>query len=389
MKISVVVPGLFHYRYYIEKWQELGFLEKFYFSHKIQGNNSQNYKNIFIKEYAMYAMIRLLGAKRAFSFGVLYGFIWDVFCRLFYNPSRFNLVLMQGVSLRVMRKIKNNGGLIIGEAVNVHPREMYEILTDDAVKHGASFHWSKATLKNKVAEIDYVDYLLAPSRFVAESYERNGFPASKIIVIPYGVEKQYLNNNDSFCKSEVRASPLEQRKIKIICVGQVFPRKGQFHLLSALAEYGDEINYSLDIVGVSDPAYLAALRNIGIKFNYIPPVSHSRVLDLVAASDVLVLASLEDGFGMVVAEALSVNTPVAVSKYAGVSELIEGSSCGFVFDPFDYRSIVFALNKAASLRDVSPRDVFISWDQYAIDLRNAISRIDMSLQKERIDDISG
>jgi glycosyltransferase involved in cell wall biosynthesis len=53
------------------------------------------------------------------------------------------------------------------------------------------------------------------------------------------------------------------------------------------------------------------------------------------ASDAVILPSLEDTWGMVVLEAMSMGKPVLCSIHAGAKEMIEDGVNGFVFDPND------------------------------------------------------
>ena len=54
---------------------------------------------------------------------------------------------------------------------------------------------------------------------------------------------------------------------------------------------------------------------------------------LFLASDVFVLPTLEDVWGMVVLEAMACGKPILCSQYAGAKELVEHGVNGYVFDP--------------------------------------------------------
>ncbi len=67
------------------------------------------------------------------------------------------------------------------------------------------------------------------------------------------------------------------------------------------------------------------------------------------ASDVCVLASLREGFGLAVAEGLACGRPVAVSRAAGAAPLVREGVTGTLLDPLDVSSIASAIVRSAAL----------------------------------------
>jgi glycosyltransferase involved in cell wall biosynthesis len=70
------------------------------------------------------------------------------------------------------------------------------------------------------------------------------------------------------------------------------------------------------------------------------------VLDFYAAADLYVSPSLEDSFGLPVAEAMACGLPAISSLFAGVSELIESGVDGFLLrDPRDPKELASLLEE--------------------------------------------
>jgi len=69
--------------------------------------------------------------------------------------------------------------------------------------------------------------------------------------------------------------------------------------------------------------------------------------DILAASDVFVLPTTEEGFGMVLAEAQSCSVPVLTTNMRPLEEVIEDGRTGFLLHPNDHQ--VFA-SKILELR---------------------------------------
>lgn len=72
------------------------------------------------------------------------------------------------------------------------------------------------------------------------------------------------------------------------------------------------------------------------------------------SSDALILPSVTqgEGFGRVALEAISCGTPVLVSKYAGISELIDKYKAGLIFDPNDEKDFIIKMRLAITDKDL-------------------------------------
>ena len=77
-------------------------------------------------------------------------------------------------------------------------------------------------------------------------------------------------------------------------------------------------------------------RNNLPNLNFLGQLSDKDLVKTLCSSDFLMLSSTDkaEGFGRVAVEAMACGIPVIVSKYAGVSELIEKYNSGFVYDPY-------------------------------------------------------
>jgi len=82
-------------------------------------------------------------------------------------------------------------------------------------------------------------------------------------------------------------------------------------------------------------------------------VSHSRVADLIAASDVVCQPSLIEPFGQAVLEALACERPVAATRIGGPAELLTPET-GVLVDPGSVDSIAAGLRAGAELPRPNP-----------------------------------
>ena len=182
--------------------------------------------------------------------------------------------------------------------------------------------------------------LVVPSNYLYELVTAIAGPGRPVAVIPNGV---------------ARPSALPGRHagsadhLQAIYVGRLLPLKNVDVLIRAAAATP---GVTLDVLGDGPDAdaLAALLRDLGCAASVTlsGAVSHQCVLERIAASDVLCLASDVEGFPHVILEALACGVPAVSTAVGGVPELIADGENGLYVD----RSSVNAFARVfAELRD--------------------------------------
>lgn len=129
----------------------------------------------------------------------------------------------------------------------------------------------------------------------------------------------------------------EQRPV-FLYVGQIIRRKGIDILLDAclkLNQQGQD-NYTVLIVGDGlEKESLAAFcqtNNLQNNVKWLGILEYAKIASLYQQSDIFVLPTREDTWGVVTLEAMLFGKPVICSNGAGSSELIKNGENGYVFD---------------------------------------------------------
>jgi glycosyltransferase involved in cell wall biosynthesis len=139
----------------------------------------------------------------------------------------------------------------------------------------------------------------------------------------------------------------EQSDLVLLFSGQLIERKGLDLLFAAYEKIHDLSDVALWIMGsgplekeLKEDALRKDLRNV--KFLGFMNEREKWIYYLV--SDVFVLPTREDVWGLVVNEAMLCGLPVICSKFAGCcSDLVEDEKTGFVIDPNDTESFANVL----------------------------------------------
>lgn len=165
-----------------------------------------------------------------------------------------------------------------------------------------------------------VDHIISISDFEARNIKK--IYRTNLSIIPNGVNDIFLVNKDK--KSE----------IKLLYVGYLLDYKGVQHIIKSLnylINYKKINNIYLTIIGEGN--YKKSLLELSVKlnvYNYIewkPFLPHKKILEEMKKSDIFLLLSKTEGYGIVVAEALSMGTPSIVTNGTALEEFTKENGC--------------------------------------------------------------
>lgn len=183
-------------------------------------------------------------------------------------------------------------------------------------------------------EYALADWHCAASTIVRDQLLARGIPADRVWVVPYGADRRVFHPGND-------APPAQFR---IVFAGLLGLRKGLKTLLDALTLL-DRDDWRVDFYGgVLDESNPDLDRYIGrTALHFHGPVSQSALADAFRAGSVLVLPSLEEGFGLVVPQALSCGMPCIVSDRVGAKDLIRKRENGSTFAVQDAQDLASKL----------------------------------------------
>ncbi len=191
-------------------------------------------------------------------------------------------------------------------------------------------------LARKNQELALADHVIVASSFTASTLAgllRQNQPLS---IIPYGAPEQ-----------KTFAPRPAAGKLKVLYAGSLTQRKG----LSYLFEAAGKLSPYIELTLMGRPAApCAALEKELKKYRHYPSLPHADVLELMRAQDILVLPSLFEGFGLVLAEALSCGLPIISTANTAAPDLIAEGREGFIIPLRTPDAIVEKLSWAISRR---------------------------------------
>ncbi len=169
----------------------------------------------------------------------------------------------------------------------------------------------------KVVQMELAEYAAAtriavPSRFVEQSFLRNGVQAEKLAYNPLGV------NLAQFSISRRKSTG----EFRIIYAGSLSYRKGIHYLVEGYRRAAIP-KARLILVGGSVSETQMLIGKVPTGLERLGHVSQSLLVDYYHEASVFVLASIEEGMAMVQAQALATGLPIICTDNTGGEDLLQ------------------------------------------------------------------
>ncbi len=167
-------------------------------------------------------------------------------------------------------------------------------------------------------------------------------PNKEIKIIPLAYE------NYNFKSKERKELMLNKDKKYLVTVGRLVKRKGYAYLIKALSLIEDK-NVELIIIGngpekekLSDFAKRLEIRE---RVHLIGNISEEEKFQYLNSSDIYVLSSLHEGFGIVLQEAMQVGLPIVSTNHGGQTDFLKQNENALLVSPKNYLELKEAINK--------------------------------------------
>lgn len=333
MKIVIITPGRSHLLDTAVQFVKHGHDVTFYTM--VSRNRCQkfglNKKNV-ISFYGVCAPLMFLFRKFKFPFDGN-RWIYYMVCRIVDNLSALFLkkcdiiITVSGCSVKAILKAKKKyGSYIICDRGCKHILSQNRIL--EQIQSAKQVYGRDIAIELKQYEM--ADTITVPSVHAYESFIENGINKNKLFVNPYGVNVELFH-------------PITSATVKydVIFVGNWSYQKGADLLMDACKK----ANFTLLHVGLIIDCDFPENPN----FTHIQPVNQPDLVNFYSQAKVLALPSRQDGFGLVLFQAMACGLPLVYSHETGgpdIRNMIEHKELLFEMETYTASALINALNHA-------------------------------------------
>jgi glycosyltransferase involved in cell wall biosynthesis len=341
MRIVQTVFGVFHHFNLAHELERRGHLERVYSTYPWSRLKREGLPHRLVETYPWVHMVEYavnrspIGMRRlSDNLGYAAALTFDRWTekrlkRLRQRPDA--LIGISGSSLSSGAWLQSEGGVFVCDRGSTHQRYQQELVEEEYALWGVKRPVSDTRDTVREEQIyAQADAITVPSSYVARSFVEMGVPTEKIYTIPYGV---------GLADFRPVGEPVEA-EFNVLFAGGVGLRKGVPYLLQAFANLKHP-RKRLRIAGYVRDTMRDVLHRLPTEHvEFLGPVPRERMIELMSTSDVLVLPSIEDGFGLVMAEAMACGCPVIASTNTGGDDLYTDGVEGFIVPIRDPQAIL-------------------------------------------------
>ncbi|MEL6231806.1 MAG: glycosyltransferase family 4 protein [Cyanobacteria bacterium J06627_3] len=226
-------------------------------------------------------------------------------------------------------------------AIVVHLFSPYDSC-DPCVMRRAIYRWLERFY------LSFADVVVLSSEYSKREVVSLGIDPSKLHVFQPGLDRE------KFAMVPPLEEPVRHEK-KILCVANYIPRKGIRYLIEAYAQ-ANRGEFKLHLVGnVKDNAvYYKKLQKqvaaLGLEEDvyFHNGEDQDNIRRLYSTSDIFVLPSLKETFGIVLIEAMHYRLPIITTNTSAMPDLVTDGENGLLIPPKDIPAMAWAISRLIS-----------------------------------------
>ena len=230
-------------------------------------------------------------------------------------------VALSGCAVWSGRAAQRRGAKYVCDRGSSHMRYQLQILGEEYRLWGLKEPpLEKNVIERAEAEYAQADAITVPSEFARGTFLEMGVDLRKVRTMPLGVRL------DRFMRTETPPAD----SFDVLFAGTVSIRKGIPYLLDAFSRFRHP-NKTLRLAGPVEPAMNSLLSRFDLaNVEVLGRMPQEELARLMSRSHVMVLPSIEDGFGLVMAQAMACGGVVIASEHTGGPDLFADGVEGFI-----------------------------------------------------------
>ena len=226
---------------------------------------------------------------------------------------------------------------------SAHIREQFQLLDDEEARSGIPVEKpSDWMIKREEREYAIADKIVVLSTFALESFKRHGIPEHKLSLIGLGTDTSRFRPNEKTA-ADRRNRILSNPRLRVLMVGSLSPQKGAFDYIELVSRLASKVDFRF--VGDVPKSVRELVGRVGAGIQIFGRVAEHDLPVEYAWADLFVFPTIQDGYAVVIAQALASGLPViCTTNCAGRDVVVEGRN-GWVVPIRDIETLTNRVTK--------------------------------------------
>jgi glycosyltransferase involved in cell wall biosynthesis len=246
------------------------------------------------------------------------------------NQENFDVVHgFSGVCEEVFRSKPRNRVVRMLVRGSAHIEEQYEILLEEQRRTGHRAYLPSFWMRQReIREYQLADCIIVLSKYAYDSFVRQGVSHAKLRLLRLGTQHSVFRPNATTI-SERCQRIRNNEKLRVLTIGTFSLRKGGFDFVE-IARRTCEIA-TFRFVGAVLPRATKLAQEASKYIKFVPKVTQFELPPHYNWGDVFLFPTLEDGYAVVLAQALAAGLPILSTVNCAAPDLVTYDATGWVF----------------------------------------------------------
>jgi glycosyltransferase involved in cell wall biosynthesis len=247
---------------------------------------------------------------------------------------------------------------------SAHIRTQKQILDDESARTGVKLERpGKWIVEREEREYRLCDRLLVLSSFAYRSFTDQGIPASKLALVPLGVDTRAFRPSKEVLERR-RRRILAGEPLTVMFTGTVNYRKGLYDFEKIIRAL-DSRRFRFQVIGSVTPEGKRLADTLPSSVQFVPRQPQAKLPEWYAGGDLFLFPTIEDGFAVVLAQAFAGALPILTTTNCAGPDIIRNGETGWVLPIRDPEAFIDRMRWCDEHRDLLANMVDRIYDEFS------------------------